>query len=109
MNVLHSQGKTVAHKVKGAGKNTPPDIQAQAEEGALDRPKSSGEDFGVMSARADSWTALAHPNRYNLLSGTTLMLLVCSCTDAGPAVFSCPLATYSGEDGLEHAWLIGGS
>ena len=58
------QGNTVVHKGK-TGKYTPPDIQAQAEEGALDHPKNSGEDFGVMSARAGSWSDLAHPDRYS--------------------------------------------
>ena len=62
-HVLYPQGKNVAHKGKAAGKHKPPDIQAQAEEGALDHPKSSGEDFGVMSARAGSWTDLAHLDR----------------------------------------------
>ena len=61
--MLYPQGNTVVHKDKGAGKYSPQDIQAQAEEGALHRPKSSGEDFGVMSARAGSWTDLAHPDR----------------------------------------------
>ncbi|DBB17344.1 TPA: hypothetical protein ACH3X3_014386 [Trebouxia sp. C0006] len=50
------QAQGLLHKGKESGKHTPPDLEGQAEEGALDRPKNSGEDFGVMSARAGSWT-----------------------------------------------------
>ena len=49
------QVKDRASKGKGGGKYTPPDVEAQAEEGALDRPKNSGEDYGVMSARGGNW------------------------------------------------------
>lgn len=54
----------MTQKRKGTGKYTPPDIQAQAEEGTVDRPKTNGEEYGVMSARAGSWTDLADPDRY---------------------------------------------
>lgn len=54
----------MAQKHKGAGRYTPPDLHAQAEEGSVDRPQSGGEDYGVMSARVGSWTDLADPDRY---------------------------------------------
>ena len=57
------QGNTRTHKGKGAGRYSPPDVHAQAEEGALDHAKTSGEDFGVMSARAGSGTLLPQPDR----------------------------------------------
>ena len=69
----------MAQKRKGAGKYTPPDIQAQAEEGSVDRPKASGDDYGVMSARAGSWTDLADPDRYTptpSLSMSTISVLL---------------------------------
>lgn len=69
----------MAQKRKGAGKYTPADIQAQAEEGSVDRAKSSGEDYGVMSARAGSWTDLADPDRYTptpFLSMSTMSVLL---------------------------------
>lgn len=59
------QAEGVLHKGKGSGKHTPPDLEGQAEEGALDRPKNSGEDFGVMSARAGSWTNTTQSDRLN--------------------------------------------
>ena len=58
---MQSKGETQARK--NAGKYSPPDVQAQAEEGTLDGPKDSGEDFGVMSARADSWADSTKPDR----------------------------------------------
>ena len=59
------QGTALAHKGKGAGGYTPPDVHAQAEEGALDHPKPSGKDkdFGVMSARAGNGSQLPQPDR----------------------------------------------
>ena len=49
---------------KESGKHTPPDLEGQAEEGALDKAKNSGEDCGVMSARAGSWTDMTQTDRY---------------------------------------------
>ncbi|KAL3143323.1 hypothetical protein ABBQ38_002160 [Trebouxia sp. C0009 RCD-2024] len=58
----HHQGDALAHISKGGGRYQPPDEHAQAEEGALDHPKTSGQDFGVMSARAGSETQLSQPD-----------------------------------------------
>ena len=44
-----------------------PDLEGQAGEGALDRPKNSREDFGVVSARAGSWTDMTQSDRYMFL------------------------------------------
>ncbi|KAL0028249.1 hypothetical protein WJX79_004244 [Trebouxia sp. C0005] len=59
------QAQRLLHKGKGSGKHMPPDLEGQAEEGSLDRPKDSGEDFGVMSARAGSWTNMTQSDRLN--------------------------------------------
>ncbi|KAL0045347.1 hypothetical protein WJX82_004386 [Trebouxia sp. C0006] len=59
------QAQGLLYKGKGSGKHNPPDLEGQAEEGALDRPKNSGEDFGVMSARAGSWTDMTQSDRLN--------------------------------------------
>lgn len=68
------QGNTRTHKGKGAGRYSPPDVHAQAEEGALDHPKTSGEDFGGMSARAGSGTLLPQPDRYALCIATVPLI-----------------------------------
>ena len=60
------QATAVLHKGKDSGKHTPPDLEGQSEEGSLDKPKNSGEDFGVMSARAGSWIDMTQTNRYTL-------------------------------------------
>ena len=65
MESAYVQGTALAHKGKGAGRYTPPDVHAQAEEGALDHPKTRGkdEDFGVMSARTGNGSQLPQPDR----------------------------------------------
>ena len=60
------QAQGLLHKGKVSGKHTAPDLEGQAEEGTLDRPKNSGEDFGVMSARAGSWTDTTLNDRYTV-------------------------------------------
>jgi len=74
------QAQAILHKGKESGKHTPPDLEGQAEEGALARPKDSGKDFGVMPARAGSWIDVTQADRYILTSMLCplLQLLLCS-------------------------------
>ena len=64
--------KGIPSKGKATGKYSPPDIHAQAEEGALDHPKDSDEDYGVMSAQAGSWADSHVSDRYAPASITQL-------------------------------------
>ena len=64
LSTVVAQVQGLLHKGKESGKHMPPDLEGQAEERALDCPKDSGEDFGVMSARAGSWTNMTQNDRY---------------------------------------------
>ena len=61
-DVVMLQAKSLLDSAKENSKQSPSAL-GQAEEGRLDKPKHSGEDFGVMSARAGSWTDLPHAER----------------------------------------------
>ena len=73
--------KGMPSKGKVTGKYSPPDIHAQAEEGALNHPKDSDEGFGVMSAQAADWADTHQPDRYALVLITeTGTRMLASCT-----------------------------
>ena len=42
LSTIVAQVQGLLHKGKESGKHTPPDLEGQAEEGALDCPKDSG-------------------------------------------------------------------
>ena len=49
------QAQALSESAKDTGKLSSPDVESQADTGALDKAKNSGDGYGVLTTRAGSW------------------------------------------------------